>query len=288
MEAAHRLMRQSSLVKSDANRRGSTSGLRKLQDFFKVFLKRLGKIKISSDWVIHSFNSTSQLTIEEFIEKIKSFDNLQDSENLHEIFKLLTKEATLDSKKFIKELKRNLDSSSSESSDISSPSEGEYEEQQINPKTLEDLFEFLSFKLLHSEISKEQLQYSLLAYFSKPADCNSLSKFFLDNRWRIEDGPNRNMLVSFILNGRKNVQAEELSLVLQEKCLKSVEKENFQGNFEEFLLECRKIDFRKNGYLNWEQIQKALERVGKVGRTGFKYHCFCLEQSLDHIPYELI
>ena len=194
----------------------------------------------------------------------------------------------MDTCKFIKELKRNLESSSSESSDISSPSEGEYVEQEINTEKIEKILEVFSFKLNFASVSKSTFSNSVSTFFTEPPGGNTLSKFLLLDQWRVEDGPDRNLLISFFLQGRKIAPVEELVLLISEKCWKVVEKEGFKGNLEELVAGCKQIDFRQTNYLNWEQIERVLKRIGYASSTGFKYHCFCLEQSLEHIPYELI
>lgn len=288
METSSKLRRLSSITKFEEIRRGSILGYKKVQDFFSVFLKRLSKNCVSIDQVKQAFKISSHMSVEEFIQKIKIFDDLQEPDSLLDLFKCLTKEATIDTNKFIKELKRNLESSSSESSDISSPSEGEYIEQEINPEKIEKILEVFSFKLNVSNITKTMLLNSISTFFNQPPEGKTLSKFFLIGQWRVEDGPDRNLLISFILQGRKELPVDELVLFITEKCWKVVEKEGFKGNLEDLMTECKKVDFRQTNYLNWEQLEKVLNKIGYTNCIGFKYYCFCLEQSLEHIPYEMI
>ena len=265
-----------------------------LGDFLAKAKKGLKKKGIGMDRLEEVFRRTESLSLPQFIESamglVENFEPIE----LGVVFKVLTRGDQVNSSDIIRVLNKEMDSSSSssKSSDISSPSDGEYIEESIEISKVSEVFEILSFKIHSYRITREIFSEITENHFGNTVSALSLNKFLLKKEFRIEDGPTRNMLISFVLGDRREILTGKFLEVFTDECfsgeineLNNLLKDEAR---ERFIALCKKQDIRKSGYLAWWQMQEILEACRVEPSKDVKYHCYRIEKSLDMIPYQLV
>ncbi|OMJ86401.1 hypothetical protein SteCoe_12055 [Stentor coeruleus] len=270
------------------------SSMKLVNIFFHNLGKSLQKKGISKTEVAGVFNNKELWNLEEFICKIREFDTKITQKDINIVFNVLSVDELINSQIITKELKKSMQQSdsSSESSDISSPSDGEYVQEEFDIETVNSLYEIISFKLKYGKITSESLSEIITESLPAYSDGEKLNKFFLKKEFRIEEGVGRNMLISSILSGKIKIPKGEILNILQEKCFKNYLSEITSPVTDDlkarFINLCCKEDKRRTGNLTWRILEKVFQEVGISIDLNLKYYCFALDGSLEMIPYQLI
>ena len=264
----------------------------------RVFFKKLQK-SISNQGDFKSiakktFNEDAVYTLPQFTEKIINLDRSISIQQIEHIYLYLSKNNVLSGSKFLKELKthKDLSDSSDESSDISSGDETEFTKEEINIEKVSEIFEVLSFKMYYLKISSEVFVETVEKYFNDFVTSDKLNRFLLLTEYRIEDGPERNMLISFIIQNKEKIPVHEVIQIFIERCFAyriNIIENFIQENIKSNLIEsCKRVDFRKTGYLTWSQLSSIFKEFGVDTGRDTRFFCYRLQKSLDLIPYNYL
>lgn len=103
------------------------NSMKMVNDFFHKLGKSLEKNHIGENDAAEVFRSKETWTLEDLISKIREFDEKITTKEIENVFGVLSSDDSISEQAVVKELKKAMKNSdsSSESSDISSPSEGE-------------------------------------------------------------------------------------------------------------------------------------------------------------------
>lgn len=263
-----------------------------LSDFFLKLNKSIKKQNLNLINLESNLNEISHYTLPDFTKKIQSFTNISEFE-IENVFNLISNGEVVHSSVFLKELKKaSEDSDSSESCDISSPSNEEYVENDIDEAKISNIFELLSFKFKSNTITSQDFSNHLIEAVGEHATPLTLNKFFLRKEFRIEEGVERNMLIKFLLGDKDKIHTPYIIQIFIEKCFSYDIKEikyaadvSIKSHFQD---ESKKLDKRRTGYLSWDQILIIFEIFQIQPTKDLKFFCYNFEKSLDAIPYNLL
>lgn len=284
----------SAVVSGKSLKKNLGNSMKLVNDFFHNLGKSLQKKCIGKDEVVGVFNNKELWNLEEFVCKIREFDNKITQKNINIVFNILSKDELVNAQIIAKELKKSMQQSdsSSESCDISSPSDGEYVQEEVDLEIVNGVYENLSFRLRHDKITSESLSEIIAESLPAYSDGEKLNKFFLKKEFRIEEGVGRNMFISSILSGKAKIQTGEVLDILQENCFKnelndilSPVTDNLKALFMNL---CCKEDKRRTEHLPWMVLEKIFHELGIAVDLNLKYYCFALDCSLEMIPYHLV
>jgi hypothetical protein len=264
-----------------------------LRDFFQKLQKGL-KSQGSSRQELESVISLEEAwNFAAFFNKIKEFTKKISESEAEMVFSVVSSDGVLDKEEFFKELRKKYEESeSSESEDISSASEAEYVYEEVDLGKIAEIFEMILFRFTSQKVSAEAFEETASKHFGMFVTSADLNKFLLSKDLRIEDGPERNMLISYILEEKTRVPLNRLLRTFSENCFATEIKETPTNLLEvekiSIVNACKKIDIRKSGYVHWKQLEAVLTALNIEISRDFKYFCYSLEKSLDMIPYSLI
>ncbi|OMJ67957.1 hypothetical protein SteCoe_34102 [Stentor coeruleus] len=268
--------------------------MKMVNDFFHKLGKVLEKKHIGKNEAVRMFSSKETWNLEDLISKIREFDQKITRKEIENMFVALSSDDFLSEQVVAKELKKAMkdSDSSSESSDISSPSEGEFVQEDIDIDKVNKLYELLTFKIKANNIGTDELTDIISQTLPGYSDGEKLSKLFLRKELRIEDGVDRNMIISSILAGKGKISNGQVLEVLIENCLRFCVCE-IQSPVPDdlkslFIDSCHKADLRKTGCLDWRVLEKIFEKYNIQVNLNVKYYCFTLGKSLEMIPYQLV
>ena len=192
--------------------------LKTVENFF-IALKKSWKTCSHNNKIESFFEEKSSYNEAEFKQKVKIIDQSLLIRDIENVFHALSLDGNLSVLVILQELRKNGEKTgSSESSDISSPSDEEYIHENVNDDQVLSTFEFLQFKFKANSLSFQGFTEIANNILGNLADTYKLNKFFLTKEIRIEDGPERNRLISFLLNGKNKVFTSFLIQIFAEKC----------------------------------------------------------------------
>lgn len=280
--------------KSGKNKKKLSLNKKSHQKTLLEFLKNLKQVIGHNGASLESvFSQSESFSIEEFTEKIEELHCKAEQNEIESVFAVLGTNGRVSSANILKQLKGlTEDSSSSYSSDISSPSEAEYICDSIDIGKVYSVFEILAFKMADLEITIDKFSEIAREVMMELATAATVNRFFLKKEFRIEDGPVRNMVVSYLMEGKKGIETGKVIKVLEEQFfstrIEEISKFLLDERKNEFIALCKNADTRKTGFLSWGQLQGVLRECDIDPCKEVKYYCYRIEKSLDMIPYQLV